>query len=1287
MVATFEPSASQAGLPGARAPVAAFPLSSPHHETLTKFKPVNGGTALAANDTFLSPNPFASSSSDDDSGSSSGQDEFHLERYSQDNAPSSRPHRKQSRRRKQQAPPQSGVNKKVRPGLNVVTTFSTQAKRSNTDGLLIEQVQSQRPRLGPRYATSIKSAKAEHMDNALFERRPQAIADELPPVQAQSSKRAIARQAVSKLQASQASRKREAEVSRTTNTLPSHGPTHNTLDRDHLQTPASAASGYSPGAQSIVISMSVPEDEVDAHRSAGGGNKIHSRNTPDTPTIVITPADDTDSWKPPFFNRPRPSSSVYSPFAKTGLQMQQSNLPPVPKIPSRHARHGNPNQSSAGATIIYSAPKSRQPRQERSEYDDDSDQQSIEGVSRVSVDSQERILPSDLESRRHKSQGWWNLMLSPMLSRKGTVVEKGNDRSPETPPVPAIPADMRLSKSEVVTPLTSESPETPRRLGLASARASVWSRWTTWERERDRNVRSSPTDENDLGAEQPRDMVRESSPVPPLPAPDFSKGFAAEYYHACAIEQLSGIPYFECVNHSCAEKLPQLQSIFDKGAPVASSRGVETSTGVTENSGLDAPTIDRESKNAAKDDHLSRVGRVVMVRGISSLSEPGELSPNIRQANTATVLKARAIETPDLAQSSQHGDDNAPKAQTEQDLLAGSRSIPSLETFRREPRYPSIAAVALPSLQPPVLSPGPVSPGMQQTMTSDGAVCMDEIEHHPAQPRLLVQSPTLPGENGLGATQPPPVTIHNHNFYSDRYAPQSSAAIQEARKEAMERLESTNDNREVIQPPKPTASRAGPEGKDEEHAEKKEKSSLWSKLRRLLPKRTAGNTISPDKKKKRWWKILIFVILFLIVLACILLATLLTRSGDGTPVQSQWLNLTGYPPIPTGISTIARPDVVKQQSKCVGPNTMWSCALPKEDQFEVAPNSPDQPNFRFQITFRNGTVPSNMTIPVQNLQRRSARNLDARADDPFTNDLFTPNPAPPSRADQIFMGNTTDNITAPFEGEQTPFFVTFIPVFPIDPSDAAASGSNTTTSRLRKRQSTKSSDGLVPDPDVLDDGSAAPANLLPTDPFPTSQPVKLYNRGQADEHYGFYMYYDKAIFLHSTAPLNNSEFAVNGGNDPLDAEGGSTRDQSQLRCTFSQTRFLVRMWTNPAFGATLLPAIIDNSTNGTNAEDQSSATDFSRPGSFPYPTTISIDRHGGNINKKAVYCYGVSQLQVLLKDVKAIVPELRSVEGTLINAAPALVNGTVGDDSDFDQQAGGIDGGNGGCECVWQNWN
>ncbi|KIW92428.1 uncharacterized protein Z519_07412 [Cladophialophora bantiana CBS 173.52] len=1240
-----------------------FPLSSPQQETLTTFKPVNGSITLAPNDTFFSPNPFASCISDDDTGSSSGQDEFHLERYSQEtarNEQSSRPSRRQSGRRKRaQRPIRSRPDKKCRPGLNIVTDFSAQAKRAQTDGLIIEQVQSQRPRLGPRYATSIMSAKAEHVSHSVSESPADHELDRSPSQRAEYLKRIIARQAVSKLQESQAARKAR-EVPRATQIMDAGGQDRALAKEDEIRGSANTMTDFSPGARSIVIGMSVPEHELAAHRSADVASNACSAKTPETPAIVVTPAEETDLWKPSFFGRTRTVPSTYSPHTRSEIQIRHVDLPPVPKIPFRHEQHDTSGQTTAGANIIRSTQGPSPKNVGNYDSEDEQGRQSLEEVSRLSSDSKERILPSDIENRRHKSQGWWNLMLSPILSRKGTIVEKVTNNSLETPPVPWVPADVRLSKSDIISPLTSESPETPRRLGLASARASIWSRWTTWERERDGNTQSHPANAS------PPDI----DPTPALPAVDFTKGLAAEYYHACAIEQLSGVPYFECQNHSCAEKLPKLLSVFDKEIVVKPLEDVHAPRQAEDNTEDDARAPSNEKRE--------------LWRGVSIRLEPEELSPNVRKAETAAVVKARSVESPELTQAekSQQGPD-PPMTHAVESSGARDPLVPDVELPSREARHPNIASVAD---QPPVLSPGPVSPAMQHTMASQGAVPMTQIDYPQSHLRLLEQTMPSDQQQAMAPTQPLPITIHNHTFYSDRFA-NGNSTIGEARREAMERLESTASVQAVGQ--KQELPRSEPsEAKEPEAAKNPEATKnegLTSKLKGLLRRRKEIDKDDADKKKTRRWTVIIGIILCFVVLASVLFATLLTRTGDGTPVQSQWLNLTGYPPIPTGISTIARPDVVKQQSQCVGPNTMWSCALSKEEQFEVAPNSPDQPNFRFEITFRNGTVPANMTVPLHELRRRSVADLQTRADDPFTNDLFNPNPTPPSRADQIFMGNTTDNITQPFEGEQTPFYITFIPVFPIDPANATATTSSSTSSRLRRRQSSNSSD-IIPAPDVLSDGSAAPANLLPSDPYPSSQPIKLYNRGQADEHFGFYIYYDKAIFLHSTAALNTSELADNGGIDPEDENGGSTRDQSRLRCTFSQTRFLVRMWTNPAFGGTLL-ASVPNVTNKTNSGSSNSATDFSRPGSFLYPTTISIDRHGGNINKKAVYCYGVDQLQVIQSDVKTIVPESRSVGGTLINAAPSLVNGTVGDDTGFNQEAGGIDGGTGGCECVWQNWN
>ncbi|KIX01370.1 uncharacterized protein Z518_09095 [Rhinocladiella mackenziei CBS 650.93] len=1281
MVTSFEPSGIRALTPreldlqhgqANRAP--AFPLSSPPAETLTSFKPGNGTAALATNNPFLSSDPFTSSPSDDDSGSSSGQDEFHLERYSQDTdgmAQISKSNRNKAVRRPQQNTSMPKPEKKSRPGLNIVTDFSKQTKRSQTDDLVIEQVQSRKPRLGQRHATSIASARAEHVvpslaygisedQSAFGHGQKYAIAgDGLQSVE--RSKRRIGREVLSRLQELRAARMKAGDSDNRQENMNPPGQSHTFTNQSRPHNKSARTNGYSPGDRSIVIGLSVPENEAEAHRPTSGGDSALSLHTPDTPAIVVTPAEETGSWEPPFSGRARPVSSIYSALPWNEKQFQHNDTPPVPKIPPAHTGHERSGAPAVGASIIRESPDDPRLYAKDLEIDDGNEIDDAENARRASSESQEQILTSETETRRHKSQGWWNLVLSPTLSRKGTLADKSGTKSTETPLLPSVPPVADPSMTKLTSPELGKSPGTLRRFGLASARASVWSRWTLWEKDRDEN---SPPNQRDDSSPDPKEEEKafKDSNGTSFASSDshLGNGLAAEYYHACAVEQLRGSKYFECQNHSCAERLPQLHSIFDSKSltePFAEPRNVNRPV----------ETVLRESNI------LRPPGRQVQ-SGVTIQSEPEELSPNVRQADTATVVKARSIDTPEPAEETRRGAtvEVPATSQTNLDQLSSKVEPPPADR-----QHPNIAT-GVPShrVQPAVLSPGPVSPAMQRVMTSQGAVPMAEMSQPPSQVRSLDQTHMQSQLPARYQAQPSSITVHNQPLYSGSAAFGSVPVTKEARKETVQsQSQPMNSTRDASQAPSSREEMA--KGKDLEDGKKQ---GFLSKVKGLLSKIKSKKNEEPQTITRRW-TFIISMVLLLMVIACILLATLITRTGDGTPVQSQWLNLTGYPPIPTGISTIARPDAVKQESQCVAPTTLWSCALPKESQAEIAPNNPNQPNFRFEITFRNGTVPANMTIPVDTLSRRSTI-LKERANDPFTNDLFEPNPDPPSRGDQIFMGNTTDNITQPFEGEQTPFFITFIPVFPVDPSSITESESN--ASALVRRQATNSSD-VIPAPDVLADGSAAPANLLPTAPYPTSQPIKLYNRGQVDEHYGFYMYYDKAIFLHSTAPINTSEFSNNAGIDPEDENGGSTRDESRLRCTFSQTRFLVRMWTNSAFGATLLAPTGD--VNSTSS-DPNSATDFNRPGSFPYPTTLSLDRHGGNINKKAVYCYGVDDLQVIQEDVKSIVPEARGLGGQLINPAPPLVNGSFDSGSDsFEQDAGGIDGGTGGCECAWQNWN
>lgn len=412
-----------------------------------------------------------------------------------------------------------------------------------------------------------------------------------------------------------------------------------------------------------------------------------------------------------------------------------------------------------------------------------------------------------------------------------------------------------------------------------------------------------------------------------------------------------------------------------------------------------------------------------------------------------------------------------------------------------------------------------------------------------------------------------------------------------------------------------------------------------------------------EKKQKRSrWCLGCCCCLVILVLLAILIPVIVVftrrHNNSTTPIAggpnadgpTQWLNDTGFPPMKTGLLTIAQPEAVEEQSGCVAPTTLWSCALPKEQQKDIAPNKPDQPNFKVQITFENGT-----SADISKPSRRAVNPVSAGA---LVRSLLrraapSPSPAVPSVEDMKFLGQTTDGVSSPFEGESTPFFMSFQ-----DPT------STSTSSRMVKRADDPTNITLViPPPSLNSDGTAADANLLP---FPSAQPLRLFNRGKPDEHYGFYTYFDRSIFLKD---INST---TGRGGNPADINGGSTRDAASLRCTFSQTRFLVQIWTRSSTSKPLLsPA--QNTT-----EDA-----FQRPGTFPYPVTFTLDRHGGDVSKKNLFCYKMQSDGTIVdnRDNKFFQFEDRGFGGN-------LVNGTQGRPS----AKGPIDGGSGGCSCKWQNW-
>jgi hypothetical protein len=124
------------------------------------------------------------------------------------------------------------------------------------------------------------------------------------------------------------------------------------------------------------------------------------------------------------------------------------------------------------------------------------------------------------------------------------------------------------------------------------------------------------------------------------------------------------------------------------------------------------------------------------------------------------------------------------------------------------------------------------------------------------------------------------------------------------------------------------------------------------------------------------------------------------------------------------------------------------------------------------------------------------------------------------------------------------------------------------------------------------------------------------------------------------------------------------------------------------------PTVFPNSQGdgSTTATANSTATDFTAPGSFPYPVSITLDRHGGDMNKKGAYCYKMDPSgdgKIIIDDESPqVLLENRGAGGIQINPAPSKLNLPSGGNAGgtFDPNAGGIDGGTGGCSCEWRNW-
>lgn len=1048
---------------------------------------------------------------------------------------------------------------------------------------------------------------------------------------------------------------------------------------DDLRRAASKASSLSPSDRAVVIGISVSPEEFGDHALSAGasptapGTSNGRRDCTDgrppvTPTILVTPATEKTPWaevpeEQTQRSRGRPTSSIYSQVPQYGGRFKNSSIvPPIPPLPPDSRQHIEHTKSPDGCND--KSPPSRV-MSSCTVFDEEEDPM-IESQWRPSSgESQLRLLTkkgsSDSIATRHRSQGWWNHIGSPFWPRSPMTFTVASPSSKY--PASALPNASHTSPSAVEQPSSNRtSPQTPAQEILRSSHTS----WTDESLDADCDKRGLDFDKG--GRESLTGLLGEM-PVPDIFSPARHEGFGAacEYFEACLYDTHSPTPYFECRNHFCIPPRPEPKEavLVHDGNFAGPIDGNIPQNDVSAPREVVLPpnlAIQQAPKNRFSAAFHEAVGPNPKPRPVSEATviEDLDTTPDVQEAHVAPVVRApgpRPAVQPPLFE-------NGPDVSRE----VGDPPAPVYVTPRHPPAYSPPRARRTPrryvAVMPPdhpqrtlgqPLSPAPSTPGQRQPSRD-----------------------VMPLDNMNLSSRIPPLRNHyNENYEIHGHEGRTTLA-------------------DLYPPPRDTSV-------IQRDWDVEEKYELPSRERRARGCPKINNCFKRDKKpkkKKKWMLVALSIGLLLMVILVVVLAMTLSKKGDKVSVQSQWLNMTGYPPIPTGISTVVRPYVMEQISGCVAPSTLWSCDLPKEEQQSLSSSAPNQPNFRLEILFKNET--NTAVGNASNVDKRACKgvtrnpyayNIDPvsvvsfirgrllHTRDVLSSALYTPSPSPPSQEDQKFLGNATEKNTIPFDGEYTPFFITFeLPT--------------KLPSRLFKRHGSNNPDNstdsfpdvtsAIPAPSTKPDGKAAAATLLP---YPSAQPLRLYNRGQSTEYYGFYNYFDRSIFLKSTAPLNAS--STNMSPNPDDEDGGAPEDAASVRCTWAQTRFLVQIWTKRGYTRSL-PANPANSTSTSHSLDRSkdlnnsSANDFTPPGSFPYPVTITLDRHGGDIKRKMIYCYGIDDRGHMVSKEKKVQLEDRSYGGVLVN--PALgpfgsVNVTTSEGG-----PGGIDGGSGGCGCKWETF-
>ncbi|KAK8082321.1 hypothetical protein PG996_001102 [Apiospora saccharicola] len=584
------------------------------------------------------------------------------------------------------------------------------------------------------------------------------------------------------------------------------------------------------------------------------------------------------------------------------------------------------------------------------------------------------------------------------------------------------------------------------------------------------------------------------------------------------------------------------------------------------------------------------------------------------QQNTAHTVRSLQPQTPTEAGPSNRPETHSEKARIllEENQVAADQPppySPPPNTTKQVKYGPILPPQGFYSPQP-IPSPGPISPGIPGTMSSQGAINMSEI---PATPRM-VPAAVLP-DRPVGSFVP-----------GDQFQNASGT------RHKAERNRRRHEKEEVV------ARRVG---------------GFWRGRGCMPDGGCFGRTGREGRQRRRVYMGICGGIVVVIILIVVLVVVLTRKHSPSGSEQSIWLNLTDFPPMPTGVLTVSGPDTPVVTDGCVEltASTAWSCAVPKDQQDPRNPNPSEVPEFIFQIQYDNSSRQLWKGDSNQSSQQAKDDLATLGQQDAGRHESgFSPNPAPPSLREVSFLGNSTDEIQSDNKaGEPTPFYISLLP------SLDATVGPNMTQDADNSNHGRDVGNGIdlappngtsgwnltniLPPPELNPDGTGAKARLYP---LATQQPLRLFDRGLPTEHYGFYTHFNKTIYLFNEAETT-----------PTDRAGGARLVDARFLVTWTEVRFVVQMWTRMGNSSRL----IGNDT----APGKEGTTVHARPGTMPYPLTILEDLHGGSPVRKTVFYYGVDQQSHINRtDTKLI-----------LNPDPSL---------------GGVDGGTGGCKCEWVNW-